>query len=47
MTSCMHRIAALLIFALTLVLAPPGASAKVGESCGGFIGNVLCGKGEF
>ena len=47
MTSCMHRIAALLIFALTLVLAPPGASAKVGKSCGGFIGNVLCGKGEF
>ena len=42
-----QRIAALLIFALTLVLAPAGVSAKVGDSCGGFIGNVLCGKGEF
>jgi hypothetical protein len=47
MTPCMHRVAAVLIFALILLLAPAGASAKVGESCGGFIGNVLCGKGEF
>jgi len=47
-SSCMHRVAVLLLFALALLLiAPPIASAKVGESCGGFIGNVLCGKGEF
>ena len=47
MTSTLHRVAALLILALPLVLAPAGASAKVGASCGGFIGNVLCGKREF
>ncbi len=47
MTSCVHRVAALLILALPLLLAPAGASAKVGASCGGFIGSVLCGKGEF
>lgn len=44
----MHRIAAVLLLALGLMLlAPAGAFAKVGETCGGFIGNVLCGKGEF
>lgn len=48
MTSCLQRVAALLILALPLLLAPAGASAKVGETCGGFIGNVLCGgKSEF
>ncbi|MBI3704522.1 MAG: Kazal domain-containing protein [Rhizobiales bacterium] len=47
MTSCLHRVTAMLIFALALLLAPAGASAKVGDSCGGFIGNVLCGHGEF
>jgi len=47
MTSCLRRGAALLILALTLLLAPAGAKATVGASCGGFIGNVLCGKGEF
>jgi hypothetical protein len=47
MTSCMHRVVAMAIFALTLLLAPGGASAKVGDSCGAIIGNVLCGKGEF
>jgi len=44
----MHRVAAVLLIALGLaLLATAGASAKVGETCGGFIGNVLCGKGEF
>jgi len=44
----MHRVAAVLLLALGLaLLATAGASAKVGETCGGFIGNVLCGKGEF
>lgn len=47
MTSCMHRIAAVLIFALTLLFAPASTSAAPGATCGGFIGNVLCGKGEF
>lgn len=47
MTSFCHRVTAMLILALSLLLAPAGASAKVGDSCGGFIGNVLCGPGEF
>ena len=39
---------AFVLFAFTAaIVAPTGASAKVGESCGGFIGNILCGKGEF
>lgn len=50
-TSSIHRIAAALGFALAVLalvsFAPADASAKVGESCGGFIGNVLCGKNEF
>ncbi|HEY1474275.1 MAG TPA: Kazal-type serine protease inhibitor domain-containing protein [Pseudolabrys sp.] len=45
---CMHRIAVLFALALALLfVAPQGVSAKVGDSCGGFIGNVLCTKGEF
>ena len=47
MTSCFHRVTAMLTLALSLLLAPAGALAKVGDSCGGFIGNVLCVKGEF
>lgn len=46
--SSVHRIAMLFSLGLALLLlAPAGASAKVGDSCGGFIGNVLCGKAEF
>jgi hypothetical protein len=48
MTSSLHRVTVLFLLALALLfVAPQGASAKVGDSCGGFIGNVLCGKGEF
>jgi hypothetical protein len=51
MCSCIQRAAAVLaltlIVLMSVVTAPTGASAKVGESCGGFIGNVLCGEGEF
>ncbi|MGN6572715.1 MAG: Kazal-type serine protease inhibitor family protein [Pseudolabrys sp.] len=44
----MHRTAMLfLLGSALLIVAPAGASAKVGETCGGFIGSVLCGKKEF
>ncbi len=51
MTSSMQRAVAKLALALAalalVTFAPSGASAKVGATCGGFIGPILCGKGEF
>jgi hypothetical protein len=48
MTS-MHRVAVLFLLGLSLLLlAPHGASATPGASCGGFVGNALCdAKREF
>lgn len=47
MTSFLLRLAAVPLFVLAMLFAPAGASATPGATCGGFIGNVLCGKGEF